>query len=138
LRRQLSAGPSDRQAIAAELANLFAAFPAQDQSDTPASLRIAAYFDALADAPAWAVRQARLRVVSGEHIGSLDTRFAPSPPQFAGVVRGILRPLQDDLADLERISVAVAEHVPTEAERERVKEGFAKLRASLKRTPEAA
>jgi hypothetical protein len=131
LKRQLSAGPSDRQGIAAELANMFAAFPAQDQSDTPAALRIGAYFDALSDAPVWAIRQARLKVISGEYVGSLDSRFAPTPPQFAGIVRSILKPLRDDLADLEKISAAVADHVPSAEERARVAQGFEDLKHSL-------
>lgn len=138
LRRQLSAGPGDGRLVAIEVGKLLTAFPHRDAGDADMAARADAYFDALAEAPAWAVRQARLKVISGEYVGSLDARFAPTSPQFAGIVRGILKPLKDDLGDLERLASATAEHEPSAEERERVKEGFAKLRASLKRTPEAA
>jgi hypothetical protein len=137
LKRSLSAKPDDRRPIAEEIAALLTAFPRRDDGEADLALRISAYFDAIADAPAWAVRQARLRIIRGE-VGSLDTRFAPTPPQFAETVRKLLQPLKDDLADLERLSVATAEHVPTPEEKARVAEGFAKLRASMKRSEVAA
>jgi hypothetical protein len=130
LKQRLSAAPGDRQLIAAELAKLLAAFPAQAQSDAPASLRIEAYFEAVGDAPAWAVQQARLRIIRGE-VGSLDTRFAPNPPQLAAVVRDLLSSLRNDLADLERLSAAVVEHVPTPEERARVAAKFAELKQTF-------
>jgi hypothetical protein len=138
LKRHLSAKPDDRRAIAEEIASLLTAFPRRDDGDADLTLRISAYFDAIEDAPAWAVRQARLRIIRGE-VGSLDTRFAPTPPQFAETVRRLLEPLRGDLADLERLSTAVAEHEPAPDEKARVAEGFAKLRAELvKRSEEAA
>ena len=130
LKRQITAGPADRTLIAAEIAKLLTAFPRQDTGDSELSLRIDAYFEAVGDAPAWAVQQARLRIIRGE-VGSLDTRFAPNPPQVAAIVRDLLSSLRNDLADLERLSAAVVEHVPTPEERERVVAGFDKLRKTL-------
>ena len=130
LKRRLTAAPGDRALIAVELAKLLAAFPAQAQSDAPASLRIEAYFEAIGDAPAWAVQQARLRIIRGE-VGSLDTRFAPGPAQVAVVLRDLLSSLRNDLIDLERLSAAVVEHVPTPEERARVAAKFAEFRSTF-------
>lgn len=87
-----------------ELAKLFAAFPAQTQDDGATRLRMEAYFDALADVPAWAVGEARRQIVSGWT--TLDTRFAPTPPQLASLARMIVQPYRKALSDLELIQEA--------------------------------
>jgi hypothetical protein len=128
----VTAGPGERKAILTELAKMFAAFPAQEQSDIPTSLRMDAYLEAIGLKPAWAVREARLRVIRGET--DLSTRFAPTPPQLALEVSAVLRPLQDDLVDLDRLSVAEVyeqDPVPAPEERALVAEGFQRLRADL-------
>lgn len=130
LKRQLFAEQGDKHAVAGEITKLLAAFPRRDDGTSELTLRVDAYFDAVEGAPLWAVRQARLRVVRGE-VGSLDTRFAPAPAQFAGIVRDTLKPLRDDLLDLEKLSEAVAEYVPTPAEKARVAQGFEDLKRSL-------
>jgi hypothetical protein len=121
----------ERQAIAIELAKLFAAFPAQDQSDSPAELRMEAYFEGLHGIPAWAIAEARGRIVRGETV--LDTRFAPTPPQLAVQARVLLEPLKADLAKLERIALAAGSTAETTAEeRARVTAGFDKLKGDMR------
>lgn len=128
--RGLLSPSSDRTGMAVELARLLAAFPSQQQSDTPAELRMAAYFEALEGVPAWAVGEARARILRGEVV--LDHRFCPTPPELANVVRIVLRPLRADLDDLRKIqAAATGDHTPTEAEKRRVSEGFQRLRADL-------
>lgn len=129
-RRQLSAGPDDRAAIGIELAKLLTAFPAQDQSDVPADMRIDAYVDALGVMPAWAVREARLKVVRGE-VPDINKNFAPTPPQFADIAKAIMRPFRADLADLEALAKIEAERDPTPEERARVGQAVEELRAEF-------
>ena len=87
-----------------ELAKLFAAFPAQTQNDGATRLRMEAYFEAIGDLPAWAIAEARRRIIRGETL--LDLRFAPSPPQLSVIARAVVTPYRMALADLERIQVA--------------------------------
>lgn len=129
-RQQITGGPQDRQAIGIELAKLLAAFPTQDQGDTPAGMKIAAYSDALGGAPEWAVREARLKVVRGD-VAGINKNFAPTPPVFADVVKEILRPYRSDLADLEALSKVEPTFDPSPEERARVADGFGKLKAEL-------
>ncbi len=129
LQSRLSCGATNRQEIAIELAKLFAAFPAQGQSDSPAELRMAAYFEALTGVPSWAVQEARGRVFRGET--KLNTSFAPTPPQLAEVCRAILDPLRADLRRLQIITDADENREPSAEEKQRVVNGFAKLKADL-------
>lgn len=119
------------QHLAVVLAKLFAAFPAGAIDAGPASLRSEAYFDALADIPAWAVARAAGDVIRGE--ADVDRRFAPTPPQIAALAREKLRPAQDDLTDLLRLEQATADWEPTDAERARVAGGFECLKMDLRR-----
>ncbi len=122
-------GHDSSRAAAVEIAKLMAAFPTQAQSDTPTSLRMQAYFEALADAPVWAIAEARARILRGEV--TLGHGFCPSPPELANVVRLVLRPLRADLDDLRRILAASNPQEVAPQERERVAEGFKRLRADL-------
>src|SRR3990167_483995 len=129
-RQRITDGPADRVWIAEELANLFAAFPAQDQSSSPPNLRGEAYFGAMGNAPTGVVREARLKFIGG-HVPDVNRNFAPTPPVFAEVVRGILRPYRMDLADLETLTTIAAAFNPSPEERARVADGFGKLKAEL-------
>ncbi len=120
---------SDREGMAVELARLLACFPSQAQSDTPADLRMEGYFEALAGVPAWAVGEARGRILRGEV--TLGHGFCPTPPELANVVRVVLRPMRADLDDMRKILAASSPQEPTPEERERVAEGFKRLRADL-------
>lgn len=91
--------------IGAEITQLLGAFPAQPGAEPDMRLRIQAYFEALGDAPAWAVQQARLQVIRGDAPG-LDRRWAPTPPQFAKLVRDQLAPFEADLAELRALAKA--------------------------------
>lgn len=129
-RQKITAGTYDRLEIGAELARLMAAFPAQAQSDAPASLRVEAYLDAIGNAPAWAVKEARLRFVRGE-VRDVNLNFAPTPPVFAGIVRDVLTPFRKDLADLEALVRIGVTSEPSPEERQRVSEGFDRLKAEM-------
>ncbi len=120
---------SDRKELAMEVAKLMAAFPSQSFADSPAALRIQAYFEALADAPVWAVADARLRILRGEI--TLGHRFCPTPPELAAIVRVVLRPLRADLDDLRKILAAAEDRETTPEERQRVAAGWQKLRADI-------
>ncbi len=130
---------SDRE-IAVELAKMLAVFPSQDQSGAPAKLRIDAYIEALSHLPAWAIGEARARILRGDIV--IGHRFMPSPPELVRAVGTVTRPLRDDLADLKRIQQAAAGNEPSAEERRRISKAFDELAVSLggKRpeTPEAA
>lgn len=132
-RRQIFAGPSDKAAIGIEIAKLLTAFPTQEQGDISAAMRVDAYADALGAAPAWAVREARLKIFRGE-AADIDKRFAPTPPQFASIVNSILKPFRDDLSDLEALGKIEPEFAPSEDERARIAQGFDAFRAGLAET----
>lgn len=129
LRRQLTAALGERPVIGAELAKLVMALPKQDPG-VGAPILAEAYLDAIGDAPAWAVREARLRFMRGETPG-LSQAFAPTPPQFAGLVRHVMAPLRQDLADLEALVSIEPETDP--AEHDRVVAGLDSLRGEMKR-----
>lgn len=116
--------------VAVELAKLLAAFPAQEQSASPVALRMEAYFDALFGIPAWAVEQARLKVIRRE-VATLNPTFAPTPPEFGEIARNIVAPLRADLNRMEEIAQATANLEPTPEERERIVTGFDNLKAEL-------
>lgn len=119
--------------LAVELAKLLTAFPTQAQDQTSTTLRMEGYFEALAGLPLWAIRQAREKIMRGET--SLDTRFAPNPPQFAVVVRSLTMAVERDLGELERILARVEEPELSDGERNRVRAGFEKLKMDLARRP---
>lgn len=101
-RQALIAGVADRPLVGIELGKLLAAFPTQDPG-LAAGLRVDAYREAIDDAPAWAVREARLRVIRGQ-VEGLRKDFAPTPPQLVAIIDDIVRPLRADLADLESLT----------------------------------
>lgn len=92
---------------------------------------MAAYFEALTGIPAWAVSDAVNQILRGQT--DIDARFAPTPSQLARTARGIMAPLVGDVERLKRIVVASGGDVePSADERERVLDGFAKLREELR------
>lgn len=130
LKSRLACGATDTRDKAVELAKLTTAFPTQGQDATSSDLRMEAYFEALSGLPAWAVREARARIIRGETM--LDTRFAPTPPQFADLVRLVVKPIKRDLRELVDIARADIEFKePSKPEHERVITGFEKLKFSL-------
>lgn len=104
-RRSLTPQPGERRGLAVVLAKLLAAFPAQSQSDAPASQRVDAYFEALADVPLQFADEARQDVVCGrapEHSGA----WAPTPPQFAAICRRMMEDERVKLRQVERLLTA--------------------------------
>ncbi len=119
----------EREALAVILAGLLSAFPTQAMSDSPMNLRMVAYCEALADAPLWAVAEARLRLLRGEV--TLGHGFCPSPPELANVVRMVLRPLRADLDCLRKILAAATSQDLKVVGRDRVATGWRKLKVDL-------
>lgn len=131
LQARLTPGPDNAKALAVILAKLFAAFPAQAQSDTPTEQRVDAYFEALGDVPAWAVEAVARAILRGET--ETDGRFMPTPPQLGALAREQLRSTHADLATVQRIMAAKPIGAETSAaERERVKEGFKRFQRELR------
>lgn len=128
-RRQITGGSEQRPAIGASLAKLLAAFPTQDPGLT-ATMRVQAYSDAIEDAPAWAVEEARLQFVQGK-VGDHNGNFAPTPPHFARVVRAILKPYQAEMHDLAALAMVEPYDPPSAEERARVGKRMDELAASL-------
>lgn len=116
------------------------AFPAPAGTDeVGAKLRAKQYLAAVADAPVWAMRQARLQLVRGE-IDWLDKAYCPTPPQLAAVVNNLVSPFRVELNDLIGLSKATTEEVIDEEAAGRIGQGLAELAESMrpdkdKRTP---
>lgn len=108
---------------------MLAAFPAQAQSEGPADLRMEGYFVGLTGLPLFAIRAAREKIIAGET--NLDSRFAPTPPQFAVLARSMLAPLQRDLSDLHSIADRAEMPEPVASEQARIMKGFEKLHADI-------
>ncbi len=119
----------DRREIAVELAKLLACFPSQAQSDSPANLRMEGYFEALSGVPAWAVAEARGRILRAEI--TLGHNFCPTPPELARAVKLVVQPVRADLDSLRRILAAATSQDVTVAERDRVAAGWRKLKVDL-------
>lgn len=130
LKRRLTSTPSDRQPIAVSLAKMLAAFPPRNGGKTAAEALVNSYFEALDGVPAWAVERASRDVVQGRASRQND-EWAPTPPAFAQISRKAMESDRRDLAQLDRIMLALSESGPSPEERERVSEGFDKLKATL-------
>lgn len=130
LKSRLSCGANDARDKAVEIAKLTAGFPMQGMDDVPMELRAGMFFDALDDLPAWAVRETRMNIVAG--MTKFGRPFGPGPIEFADLVRVTLKPFRDDQRDLDTLLLAKPITVePTPAERQRVVDGFAKLKADI-------
>ena len=127
LHRQLTAEP-DRSLAAAEIGRLVAAFPAQDASVSGA-LRADAYMGAVSRYPTWAIAAACEAVFAGK--SAFGRPWGPGPVELADLVRKIIQPFAEELRDLETLAAVGGFTEPSPAERERVKEGFEKLRVDL-------
>ena len=119
---------SPNEEIAVEIAKLLAAFPSQDASESPMQLRMAAYFEALAGLPIWAIRDVRVRTVQGM-IAGFDQRFAPTPPQFADAVRKTGSPT-NPFRDARRAEGQTAEP-PLPPRSSRIINGFDNLKQEM-------
>lgn len=126
----MSPPPGNDRLMAGALVRMFAAFPSASSAEVSADLRLAAYYEALGDVPAWAVNSAVARVIRGD--GPSDGRFSPTPPQLSQLARAELEQTRRDLADIAAISDARPLQVePDEDERARVAAGFDALRTEL-------
>lgn len=87
----------NQRKIIAELATMFALFPVTDQSQSAQELRLVGYLEAIGGFPAWVVQIARVKVCRGLY-PHLNRAFAPSPAEFAEIVRELMvrnRPQSD-------------------------------------------
>lgn len=130
LKSRLRCDATDHREKAVELAKLTSAFPQQGQDQVSSDLRIETFFEALEGMPAWAVREARLQIVNGQT--AFGRPWGPGPVEFAELVRGVVKPVQDDLRELAIIEKATALEVePTATERGFIEQGFEDLKASF-------
>lgn len=104
LRARVSA-PPDGKGNAVEIVMLLGNFPLPDGAD--AKLRMAGYVEALAGFPLWAVSEACRRIRMGE---TEVVRFSPTPVELGNVVKAVLRPMLDDIADLRHLLDASEEY----------------------------
>jgi hypothetical protein len=72
-----------------------------------------AYCEALTDVPAWAVAEARVRILRGE-VDGVSNKFAPTPPELVRIAKLVMRRHQSWLDDLFSIQRASAD-APTAA-----------------------
>ncbi len=93
--------PASEREIAAEFTKLILAFPAQSVSQDVAAIRAEAYFTALSDLPAWALREACRKWLRGEADGNLA--FAPSPPQLRRLADEALIPVRAQMVRLRKL-----------------------------------
>lgn len=123
---------TNREEIGKALARMLAAFPSQDPG-VSATLRLAAYADAVGGYEAEIVREAVMQVIRGtvaeEH--KIDPQYAPSPPQLANLIRSIAD-RRRRYAELRTPQKLLPEREPSEAERARVAQGFDDLKAELR------
>jgi hypothetical protein len=130
LKSRLSCGATDDKAKAVELARLVTAFPQQGQDQVSADLRAETYFEALDGLPAWAVAEARRRIVAGST--PFGRPWGPGPIEFSDLVREVVKPVKQDLIDLELIDLAAPpEDMPSEESKQRVAAMVDQFKADL-------
>lgn len=112
LEKALIAGPSDR--IAAAIAGLKLAFPAQRLSDDEASVAAAMFRQALGELPAWTVERAIQFWLRREHPeGNENYAFAPSAPQLRRLALIAYQKVSGERHDLKRLLDATVEPEPS-------------------------
>jgi hypothetical protein len=125
---RLSAGPTDRAIIAVLLAKL-ATLPAQASADT-ANLRVAAYFDAIGAAPAWAVSEAIKAVFEGRT--PFGKPFGPTSVELGELVREAMKFHTTDLAALDGLLAIAKRGEPDPETKQFVADGLDDLRNDLR------
>jgi hypothetical protein len=135
LRRQISGDANERGDILIQIAAVLDAFPAAASDAAPTKIRVLAYIEGIGDKPLWAVKEARRRVIAGECSG-INLAFAPSPPQFVGVVRDVMAPRLDDLRTLDKLLLVDDTAEPGSEGHSRIVEGFESLKFELRAAQE--
>lgn len=130
LSRSLSCGAADDKVKAVEIAKMSMTFPQQGMDDVSLDLRNESYFEALVGLPAWAVAEARRRIVTGST--AFGRPWGPGPIEFADMVRDVLKPVRADLNDLRTIESVDPWHEPTPEERALIGALMDDLAASLR------
>lgn len=104
--------PASEREAGTRFTALLLAFPAAPLSEAAARIRAAAYFEALAGEPGWAIAAACRRWLRGEGQGELplaSLAYAPSPPQLRRLVEAETLTVRHQRARLVRLLEAEAE-----------------------------
>lgn len=123
--------PDDDDEASVELYRMLAAFPAREgQAEVSVALRVEAYFTAVGELPAWALRKAVDDVLRG--VAGFDERFAPTPPQLAKLARQHMSEAMTRRHKLRLLLDAkVDAPLPSAEQREKRLAQFEELRRSL-------
>lgn len=101
-------GPNDRGHILQALGVLFTTYGGAAISEDVAATRIKTYVEALSDRPAWAIKRAAERWIRGDVTGierkQLD--FPPSPARLRELATECMRPVNLELAALQKLTRA--------------------------------
>jgi hypothetical protein len=116
--------PGGDQDVATAISGLLSAYPfSGDQKAAKAA--IAAHVSVLGGLPAWAVR------IACQAALARDSGFAPAPGELLALVRKEVAQFERERTSLRAILTAKRTAGAEPCERERIKQGFAKLRAEL-------
>lgn len=117
LRRAERPGPESE--ILAHVGDLILEYATSRMDDRQVAAKAGAYLDALADVPAWAVREAIVRWRCGpDGVDPQALDFAPKPHRLKAMAERIALVARGQASRLQRILDAEAEDEITEAERE--------------------
>jgi hypothetical protein len=139
LKSKLACPPGNEVEQALEITRTFYAFrqEADDRADVDADMQLEGYYEALDGIPAWAVGDARRKILRGDADRSiradLNLRYPPTPPQLALQCRAVLAPIRLELARLQRIREAIANLEEVEVKSLKVRSGLDQLAASFTR-----
>jgi hypothetical protein len=114
--------------IAKVVGNMFLLFPSVRMGLDQTKAVTAAYVAHLKDLPLWAIETGCKSAVAK------GLAFPPSAPELRASAEQALQPIRDEEAAIRKVLDAQIYHSRPQAERERVKQGFADLLAELKQT----
>jgi hypothetical protein len=120
--------PSDEASRTAALGPLWVAFPMAQMSAVMAEARLAVFSEALADLPAWAIREAVAAYVKGS-VDRDNHTFAPTPAEIRIEARRRLKAFEEHRYEIHKALEAEATTPLTEAEVERRRGLVARLLA---------
>jgi hypothetical protein len=127
--------PADEAEIGAMLGTLLDAFPTFGASDLTLDANLKLIIKALRPFPAWTIAEACRLILEGR-APCIDRGRAPTAPQVAELCRGLGRAVREELARIDRVLDVEIYSLPTDSERERIQQGFAKLLDDIKASRE--
>lgn len=117
-------GGTDESTVTRYVSLLLNAYPSKATTDTEKRGILKLYFSALAAYPEWALAETCRRFNTGA-AGNGD--FAPTPAQMAKEAADVVKGAQAERVMISQVLDAEVYHLPDEAERARVAEGFERL-----------